>query len=448
MFRRLRLLTLMLLVAAVLLPASALAAEGVVTAGTLVIRKEASMESTKLFTLYRNAKVDVLSESNGWYRVSYGKYTGYVRTQYIDVRGEIKPDGTLRPGDSGREVRELQELLKTHGYYTGSIDGDYGDDTEAAVRAFQRAARLTVDGRAGEKTLAALKALPMPQPKPESKPADSTLRPGDSGDAVKALQQSLKALGYFTGSIDGDYGSITENAVRAFQRDAKLTIDGLAGERTLAAIASGEIRREDDGTLRPGDTGSEVKALQELLKKHGYYSGPIDGEYGKATEHAVDAFQADAGLTRDGLAGAQTIEALKSRYTTESLDWFKNGSATIPKGAVFTVKDVETGRTFTVKRWAGVNHADCEPLTAEDTATMKSIYGGSWSWKRRAILVKYDGHVYAASMNGMPHGDNPISGNDFAGHFCIHFTGSKTHGTQRVDSDHQNAVRRALDATW
>ena len=57
MFRRLRLLTLMLLVAAVLLPASALAAEGVVTAGTLVIRKEASMESTKLFTLYRNAKV-------------------------------------------------------------------------------------------------------------------------------------------------------------------------------------------------------------------------------------------------------------------------------------------------------------------------------------------------------------------------------------------------------
>ena len=75
---------------------------------------------------------------------------------------------------------------------------------------------------------------------------------------------------------------------------------------------------------------------------------------------------------------------------------------------------------------------------------MKSIYGGSWSWDRRAILVKYNGHVYAASMNGMPHEDDTISDNDFDGHFCIHFTGSKTHGTQRVDEDHQSCVQTAL----
>ena len=94
--------------------------------------------------------------------------------------------------------------------------------------------------------------------------------------------------------------------------------------------------------------------------------------------------------------------------------------------------DCKTGKKFTAKRWSGANHLDAEPLTADDTKVMKAIYGGSWSWTRRAILVKYNGHVYAASMNGMPHEDNTITGNNFDGHFCIHFTGSKTHGTKKV----------------
>lgn len=51
-------------------------------------------------------------------------------------------------------------------------------------------------------------------------------------------------------------------------------------------------------------------------------------------------------------------------------------------------------------------------------------------------------------MNGMPHEDDTISDNDFDGHFCIHFTGSKTHGTQRVDEDHQSCVQTALKYTW
>ena len=78
---------------------------------------------------------------------------------------------------------------------------------------------------------------------------------------------------------------------------------------------------------------------------------------------------------------------------------------------------------------------------------MKSIYGGSWSWRRRAILILYNGHVYAASMNGMPHGTTTIS-NGFDGHFCIHFKNSKTHGTKKVDPDHQSAVTSASRATW
>lgn len=130
------------------------------------------------------------------------------------------------------------------------------------------------------------------------------------------------------------------------------------------------------------------------------------------------------------------------------LDWFRdNVSAKIPKGAVFTVKDVRTGKTFVCKRWSGYNHIDAEPKTARDTAIMRSIYG-TWSWRRRPILILYRGHVYAASMNGMPHGTGTISNNNFAGHFCIHFKNSKTHGTKRVDPDHQSCVRTASRYTW
>lgn len=83
------------------------------------------------------------------------------------------------------------------------------------------------------------------------------------------------------------------------------------------------------------------------------------------------------------LFGEDAADADEEKYTTEELDWFKNGSSTIPKGAKFEIMDCKTGKKFTVKRWSGANHIDAEPLTAEDSATMKSIYGGSWSWDRR-----------------------------------------------------------------
>jgi hypothetical protein len=131
------------------------------------------------------------------------------------------------------------------------------------------------------------------------------------------------------------------------------------------------------------------------------------------------------------------------------LDWFADDvSSLIPKKAVVTIKDVRTGKTFKGKRWSGVNHMDTEPLTAEDTAIMKSIYGGSWSWNRRPILILYKNHVYAASMNGMPHGTTTISNNNFDGHFCIHFKNSRTHGTNKVDAAHQKAVAIAAKASW
>ena len=311
-----RLMAGALAAAMLLLTSQALAAEGTVSTGSLVLRKEADKDSRALQTLDRGDRLNVLSETGSWYKVSYGRYTGYVMKKYVKVSGNV-------------EKEEKQE----------------------------------------------------------DKKADSSS----------------------------------------------------AGESAPA-------------TCRPGDKGSDVKKLQRALKAAGVYSGKIDGVYGKGTTAAVKAYQKKHGLTQDGVAGRVTLKTLfgedagKEAPETEKLTWFGSEDV-IPKGATVTVKDCRTGKTFTAVRWSGSNHMDTEPASRADTAVLKEIYGGSWSWRRRPILVKYNGHVYAASMNGMPHGTSTID-NGFDGHFCIHFTGSKTHGTDRVDEDHQNAVAAALKYEW
>ena len=110
------------------------------------------------------------------------------------------------------------------------------------------------------------------------------------------------------------------------------------------------------------------------------------------------------------MAGSATLKKIESavasassgKITTESLDWFNGGKYVIPNGAVFQIKDVSTGLIFSARRQSGGNHMDAEPLTAEDTAILKKINGGTFSWRRRAVLVKYNGHVYAASIYSNP----------------------------------------------
>ena len=114
------------------------------------------------------------------------------------------------------------------------------------------------------------------------------------------------------------------------------------------------------------------------------------------------------------------------------------------RGSIAKVTHLDTGLTFYVYRHGGSNHADSEPLTAADTAIMKRIYG-SWSWTRESIIVETNGKKFAASMNGMPHGQYTIKNKNFNGHFCIHFLNSRTHGTNRVDPEHQAAIRRVMN---
>ncbi len=113
------------------------------------------------------------------------------------------------------------------------------------------------------------------------------------------------------------------------------------------------------------------------------------------------------------------------------------------RGSVAKVTHFDTGYTFYVYRLGGTLHADVEPLTAADTEVMRKIYG-SWSWRRESIIVEVNGKKMAGSMNCMPHGGKSIYNNNYGGHFCIHFYGSLTHETYRLDPDHQAAIKRVV----
>ncbi|MFB9274998.1 hypothetical protein [Cohnella cellulosilytica] len=135
-------------------------------------------------------------------------------------------------------------------------------------------------------------------------------------------------------------------------------------------------------------------------------------------------------------------EALRSRHYGKLMDW-NEARSIVGRKSLFTIVDLESGLSFRVQRRAGSDHADVQPVSREDSATMKRIYGDKWSWERRAIVVAKDGARIAASMNGMPHGGDGIPDNGFKGHFCVHFLGSTSHRSDTPDPAHQLMVHKA-----
>ena len=241
--------------------------------------------------------------------------------------------GSLKEGMNGSAVRTLQKNLKTLGYYTGSVDGDYGSGTLAAVTAFQTDHDLTADGVAGKGTLNAIqnalnggssgsssssssssKSDPDNYGKTASSNGYKTISSSSSTSSsdVKSLQSALSSNGYYSGDVDGDYGSGTEEAIKKYQRAAGLRVTGMAGPSTQRLLYGGTKESGSYTKLEPGSDGSAVKRLQYALYELKYYDGEITGEYDTATENAVMLFQEVNGLTIDGIAGQDTQRRLFS----------------------------------------------------------------------------------------------------------------------------------------
>lgn len=144
----------------------------------------------------------------------------------------------LKKGERGVAVRELQKLLFDYGAFALDcdfgvpevfIDGVFGDGTDGAVKAFQRQVFLKIDGIVGDITWQALiNRVPMGLP---------ILKKGSLDELVARVQQRLIVTGDYQGIVDGDFGLVTEDAVKTFQKRQKLTVDGEIGNSTWLALS-------------------------------------------------------------------------------------------------------------------------------------------------------------------------------------------------------------------
>jgi peptidoglycan hydrolase-like protein with peptidoglycan-binding domain len=135
--------------------------------------------------------------------------------------------------------------------------------------------------------------------------------PAAAGPKVAAVQVALKRLGLYNATVDGVRGPLTKAAIVTFQRRRGLAVDGVVGPQTRAAFGKRGRPAFGSRTMKRGDRGWDVAAMQYILARRGYPPGAIDAVFGPMTDTALRNFQRAFGLSADGLAGPQTISALR-----------------------------------------------------------------------------------------------------------------------------------------
>lgn len=214
----------------------------------------------------------------------------------------------LARGDSGDEVKKLQNALKQLGYFTGECNGTYGEGTETAVYSFQLAVGVQANGVADGSTQ--LRLYEGEAPTWDDFIAAASAKSGDSGSSVRMLQMRLKQLGYFQGDCTGTYGEGTQAAVKKFQIDNALDGSGVANEATCrilysnrSAVTNARMNADRDGI------SDDVYEMLDLLRALKYPAGDTLNAH---TEIAVMQFQLCNGIAVTGALDVQTQEMLKS----------------------------------------------------------------------------------------------------------------------------------------
>jgi len=191
--------------------------------------------------------------------------------------------------------------------------------------------------------------------------------------------------------------------------------------------------------VQPGDTAASIskkfgRPAQDILK-YNYMS-------------SVEWFEAGDKIAISGYAPrVDTVtpgQATSPARHGTAVDWVLEGQYLVKRNSTFTVVDVETGKQFRGKMLGGYNHIDIEPLTASDTAAMKSLFG-SWKWSPRPVVIYINGMNLAASLSGMPHGADTVD-NAVSGHFDLYMKNSTSHSATTSASyiqEHAAAVKKA-----
>jgi N-acetylmuramoyl-L-alanine amidase len=139
------------------------------------------------------------------------------------------------------------------------------------------------------------------------------LHEGDSGEAVTDLQERLIRLGIELGREEfGVYGPRTAAAVRRFQSERDLRVDGVCDEQTWSSLVEAGFRLGDRLLYRrsPMLQGDDIAEVQRKLSGLGFDPGGVDGIFGDSTHLAIADFQRNVGLATDGICGPRTLTEL------------------------------------------------------------------------------------------------------------------------------------------
>jgi peptidoglycan hydrolase-like protein with peptidoglycan-binding domain len=353
-------------------------------------------------------------------------------------------------GASGSQVTELQNNLKTLGLYTGTADGNYNYSTYLAVKAFQTKYSLPVTGNFDLTVLNKMNKVLAGEP--------DILKYGITADRVRELQTYLYSLGYLSVAPTGFYGSLTTAGVSKLQSDTGLSITGQADSAVFT-----KVFELIDKKYTPYKTYAPYTVVS------GDNLWAISNKFGVTQSDLMTAnnFTSSTVLSIGQVIRIPKVNVpVKPTYYKygEYLNWFSSAQYVFPIGTDATVIDYFSGKSFKIRRTIGSGHADCEPLTANDTAIMKDIFGGKWAWTDRPIIIVVNGRRIAASMAGMPHAGldsapanavvsnlsggygtgvnyDYIKGNNMDGHFDIHLPGSLRHKDWQVDPEHQAMIK-------
>lgn len=211
----------------------------------------------------------------------------------------------LAEGSQGPAVTRLQQRLQQLGYFNTNPTGNFGSITRDALIAFQRNSGISASGVADQLTWNRLLNL-----SPTVLPNTTNL----SAVQVRELQEQLRDIGYLKANPTGNFGPLTRDALIQFQRDYQLPADGMTDPQTLAAVRSVWQNRSANQPARNyltvGDSGENVRAVQERLLQLGFFNTNPDGYYGENTREYVYAFQQYSRINPTGNVDAQTWQAL------------------------------------------------------------------------------------------------------------------------------------------
>jgi len=455
--------------------------------------------------------VDVLEDYGTWTKVSFSKYTGYVMTKYLVISqaeapsqpsepsqpstpsqpsggtanngsstvvgtvtpggtgGAIASDGTIRFGEyrfatvqteSGGELNlrkgpgtsygKAAEIPNGSRIVVRAINGSWcnvywGDKVGYVDKKY-----LIIDAGRGDYVDLSTKY--------DTAILTRTLKSGYSGEDVLLVQTRLKELN-FLASVTGTYDTATVNAVKAFQKQHSLEVDGLAGTQTFKIlfgigafpyVANAEnyhkevIRYNSSSSMGSAEKIATVTKAQTRLRELGYLC-PIDGDFEELTHDAIVDFQLRNDLVANGFLDIPTQVMLESagakdasypaRYYLENnagfntviptsvrlLHWADEVKALIGNGDSLTVYHPETGLSFKLKNLSQGRHWDVEPETLRDTLLMRKAFDGM-SWDIQVVYVLLPNNVWCmATMHNRAHHVYNIVDNGFGGQNCVHF---------------------------